>query len=186
LQASGREIVALYDPAELDAVPGPYDGLYDFYAGLARRLGFDYVPKRTFALYEETLAKLAGDFPEFAFWANGIGLRKILDELTNVHQTAQAVLASTAIGMVPGKVRADLATRYQHEVGQPIADTAATASDAEIAALFRAVGRIAREHDVVASGYRFLANHGENAHQEVPHFHVHLFAGRPLGRMIPT
>jgi histidine triad (HIT) family protein len=63
-------------------------------------------------------------------------------------------------------------------------DFTATASDVEIAALFRAVGRIAREHDVVASGYRFLANHGENAHQEVPHFHVHLFGGRDLGRMI--
>jgi diadenosine tetraphosphate (Ap4A) HIT family hydrolase len=63
-------------------------------------------------------------------------------------------------------------------------DFTATASDVEIAALFRAVGRIAREHNVAASGYRFLANHGENAHQEVPHFHVHLFGGRDLGRMI--
>jgi diadenosine tetraphosphate (Ap4A) HIT family hydrolase len=25
---------------------------------------------------------------------------------------------------------------------------------------------------------------GQNAGQEVAHFHVHLFAGRPLGRMI--
>jgi histidine triad (HIT) family protein len=63
-------------------------------------------------------------------------------------------------------------------------DFTATASDVEIAALFRAVGRIAREHGVAAAGYRFLANHGENAHQEVPHFHVHLFGGRDLGRMI--
>jgi histidine triad (HIT) family protein len=63
-------------------------------------------------------------------------------------------------------------------------DFTATASDVEIAALFRAVGRIAREHKLAASGYRFLANHGENAHQEVPHFHVHLFGGRDLGRMI--
>jgi histidine triad (HIT) family protein len=25
---------------------------------------------------------------------------------------------------------------------------------------------------------------GEHSGQEVPHFHVHLFAGRPLGRML--
>lgn len=63
-------------------------------------------------------------------------------------------------------------------------DFAETASDEEVAALFRAVGRIAREHGVSESGYRFLANHGPDSHQEVPHFHVHLFGGRDLGRMI--
>jgi diadenosine tetraphosphate (Ap4A) HIT family hydrolase len=63
-------------------------------------------------------------------------------------------------------------------------DFTTKASDAEIAALFRAVGEIARTHNLVAPGYRFLANHGSDAHQEVPHFHVHLFGGRDLGRMI--
>ena len=63
-------------------------------------------------------------------------------------------------------------------------DFAATASDAEIAAFMRAVGRIAREHGLTDSGYRILANHGRDAHQEVPHFHVHIFGGRDLGRMI--
>ena len=58
------------------------------------------------------------------------------------------------------------------------------ASDAEIAAFMRAVGRIAREHGLAAPGYRILANHGRDAHQEVPHFHVHIFVGRDLGRMI--
>jgi histidine triad (HIT) family protein len=65
-------------------------------------------------------------------------------------------------------------------------DFTATASDAEIAALFRAVGKIARDYNLAAPGYRFLANHGDDAHQEVPHFHVHLFGGRDLGRMIGT
>ncbi len=63
-------------------------------------------------------------------------------------------------------------------------DFAATASDNEIVAFTRAVGRIAREHGLVEQGYRMLANHGRDAHQEVPHFHVHIFGGRPLGRMI--
>ena len=63
-------------------------------------------------------------------------------------------------------------------------DFAENGSDAEIAGLFRAVGRIARALGVIGSGYRFLANNGRDAHQEVPHFHVHLFAGRDLGGMI--
>jgi diadenosine tetraphosphate (Ap4A) HIT family hydrolase len=58
------------------------------------------------------------------------------------------------------------------------------ASEAEIAALFRTVGQIAREAGVAESGYRILSNCGVDANQEVPHLHIHIFAGRPLGRMI--
>ena len=63
-------------------------------------------------------------------------------------------------------------------------DFSARASEAEIVAFVRALGRIARDHGVAESGYRVLANHGVHAHQEVPHFHVHIFGGRHLGRMI--
>ena len=63
-------------------------------------------------------------------------------------------------------------------------DFAAKASDAEIAAFFRAVGKIARDLGLVEPGYRILANHGRDAHQEVPHFHLHIFGGKDLGRMI--
>lgn len=65
------------------------------------------------------------------------------------------------------------------------ADFSALASEAEIAGFIRAVGTIAKELGLEAPGYRLLANMGEDSGQEVPHFHVHLFAGRPLGRMIP-
>jgi histidine triad (HIT) family protein len=65
------------------------------------------------------------------------------------------------------------------------ADFSASAADAEIAGFFRAAGRIARDLGLEATGYRALANMGEHAGQEVGHFHLHLFAGRPLGRMIP-
>jgi diadenosine tetraphosphate (Ap4A) HIT family hydrolase len=65
-------------------------------------------------------------------------------------------------------------------------DFSAKASDAEIAAFVRAVGRIAREAGLVVEGYRLLANTGGNAGQEVPHLHVHLFAGRGLGPMLAT
>jgi diadenosine tetraphosphate (Ap4A) HIT family hydrolase len=64
-------------------------------------------------------------------------------------------------------------------------DFSQNASAEEIAALVRAVGRIAREQGVAESGYRILANTGPAAHQEVQHFHVHLFGGRDLGGMLP-
>ncbi|MFQ5784881.1 MAG: histidine triad nucleotide-binding protein [Alphaproteobacteria bacterium] len=63
-------------------------------------------------------------------------------------------------------------------------DFSENAPDAEIAAFMRAVGRIARDQGVADSGYRFLANNGADAHQEVPHLHIHIFGGRKLGRMI--
>jgi diadenosine tetraphosphate (Ap4A) HIT family hydrolase len=64
------------------------------------------------------------------------------------------------------------------------ADFSAQASDAEIAGFVRAVGRIAREAGYEADGYRLLANIGMHSGQEVPHFHVHLFAGKFLGPML--
>lgn len=63
-------------------------------------------------------------------------------------------------------------------------DFSAAASDAEIAGFVRAVGEVARRKGLVESGYRLLANVGGNGGQEVPHLHVHLFGGEPLGRMI--
>ena len=54
----------------------------------------------------------------------------------------------------------------------------------EIAGFVRAVGRIAREAGLVEPGYRLLANVGCDGGQEVPHLHVHIFAGQPLGPML--
>ena len=63
-------------------------------------------------------------------------------------------------------------------------DFAAKASEAEIAGFVRAVGTVARDLGLVEPGYRLLANVGQHGHQEVPHLHVHLFGGRPLGAML--
>ncbi len=63
-------------------------------------------------------------------------------------------------------------------------DFSERASDEEIGAFVRAVGRIARDHGLVAAGYRLLANVGLNGGQEVPHLHVHIFGGQPLGPML--
>lgn len=63
-------------------------------------------------------------------------------------------------------------------------DFSAKASAEEIAGFVRAVGKIARDMGLVEPGYRLLANVGPHGGQEVPHLHVHLFGGEPLGRMI--
>jgi diadenosine tetraphosphate (Ap4A) HIT family hydrolase len=63
-------------------------------------------------------------------------------------------------------------------------DFSARASDGEIAAFVRAAGKIARDEGLVREGYRVLANVGLRGGQEVPHLHMHIFGGRPLGPML--
>ena len=63
-------------------------------------------------------------------------------------------------------------------------DFSARASADEIAGFVRAVGKVARDAGLVEPGYRLLANTGVNSGQEVPHLHVHVFGGRPLGPML--
>lgn len=63
-------------------------------------------------------------------------------------------------------------------------DFSARADDALIAGFVRAVGQVAREAGLVEPGYRLLGNVGPDSHQEVPHLHVHILAGRPLGPML--
>jgi len=63
-------------------------------------------------------------------------------------------------------------------------DFSAKASDAEIVDFVRAVGDVARSTGASAQGYRVLANIGKRGGQEVPHLHVHLFGGAPLGVML--
>ena len=63
-------------------------------------------------------------------------------------------------------------------------DFAATASDAEIADFTRTIGKVARQVGADQQGYRLLSNIGKRGGQEVPHLHVHLFGGAPLGPML--
>lgn len=63
-------------------------------------------------------------------------------------------------------------------------DFSAKASDPEIAGFVRAVGKVARDQQLVVQGYRLLTNTGKRAGQEVPHLHVHVFGGQPLGPML--
>jgi histidine triad (HIT) family protein len=63
-------------------------------------------------------------------------------------------------------------------------DFAEKATDAEIAALMRAVRKVAGLKGVDAGGYRLIANAGAEGGQEVPHFHFHVLGGRALGGRI--
>jgi histidine triad (HIT) family protein len=63
-------------------------------------------------------------------------------------------------------------------------DFTMNAGDAEIADLIRTAAAIARDAGHAQSGYRLLSNCGRDAHQEVPHLHLHIFGGRPLGPML--
>ena len=55
---------------------------------------------------------------------------------------------------------------------------------AEIADFARTIGKVARMVGADAQGYRILSNIGKRGGQEVPHLHVHLFGGAPLGPML--
>ena len=63
-------------------------------------------------------------------------------------------------------------------------DLSEKGSDEELAGFVRAIGKVARDQQLVVQGYRLLANIGKRAGQEVPHLHVHIFGGQPLGPML--
>jgi diadenosine tetraphosphate (Ap4A) HIT family hydrolase len=65
-----------------------------------------------------------------------------------------------------------------------VTDFSAGASEAEIVAFNRAIHKVAELKGVTTSGYRVIANTGLNGGQEVPHFHIHIIGGAPLGAMV--
>ena len=65
------------------------------------------------------------------------------------------------------------------------ADFVKRASGDEVVDFFRTVGLVATQLGLDDPGYRILSNIGPHGGQEVPHFHVHLFGGQPLGAMLP-
>jgi diadenosine tetraphosphate (Ap4A) HIT family hydrolase len=50
----------------------------------------------------------------------------------------------------------------------------------EIAAVMQSTGQIAADLKLEESGYRVITNAGQNAGQEVAHFHLHLLGGKAL------
>ena len=51
-------------------------------------------------------------------------------------------------------------------------------------AFFQSVQKVATQEGLVESGYRLITNHGKNADQTVPHFHVHILGGKKLGGLL--
>lgn len=49
--------------------------------------------------------------------------------------------------------------------------------------LFLVARRVA-EQEGLEKGYRLIVNSGEHAHMEVPHLHLHLLGGEPLGPLL--
>jgi histidine triad (HIT) family protein len=62
------------------------------------------------------------------------------------------------------------------------------ASDAEIADFHRTVAKVCALLGIQpgegGGGFRAITNAGEHGVQEVPHFHLHILGGRPMGRMV--
>lgn len=67
-----------------------------------------------------------------------------------------------------------------------IADFSQKASAAEKAEFFGAVAAVIAEFGLEETGFRSIANTGEHGGQEVPHFHMHIVGGKPLGRMLTS
>jgi len=65
-------------------------------------------------------------------------------------------------------------------------DFSQNASIEEQAAFLAAISRVAKMAGVAEDGYRLIANSGTHGHQEVPHLHMHILGGQPLGRMMPS
>lgn len=64
---------------------------------------------------------------------------------------------------------------------------ASEATEAEIVDFWRTFGSICAELGVTPdtdAGYRIISNAGMDGVQDVPHFHLHILGGRPLGRML--
>lgn len=58
----------------------------------------------------------------------------------------------------------------------------ATAEDVDLLGhLMQVAAEVARAEGVGESGYRCVINAGPDGGQEVPHLHIHLLGGRPMG-----
>lgn len=58
------------------------------------------------------------------------------------------------------------------------------ASPDEIVGFYTFLENVIAHFHLHEEGYRLISNHGINAGQEVPHFHIHLLAGQPLGPLL--
>ena len=60
-------------------------------------------------------------------------------------------------------------------------DFVSKAESKTISSFFKKINKIVKVLNLENSGYRIISNHGKDANQEVPHFHVHILGGENLG-----
>ena len=63
-------------------------------------------------------------------------------------------------------------------------DFTAKASPELTVKFYKAIYHVLQKFNLQKEGFRILSNHGAHGGQEVPHYHVHIFGGCPLGQMI--
>lgn len=64
-------------------------------------------------------------------------------------------------------------------------DFLSKASSDTVHGFFERVRKVAHMVEAQENGYRLITNHGQDASQSVPHFHVHILGGRALGGLLP-
>ena len=69
---------------------------------------------------------------------------------------------------------------------QNFSDFTKKADPKEVANFFTKVNQVAESLKDTGSGFRIISNIGQNAHQTVEHFHMHILAGQKLGPLIST
>jgi histidine triad (HIT) family protein len=56
----------------------------------------------------------------------------------------------------------------------------------KVTQFFQKIAKISQDLKVDESGFRLITNKGNDAHQTVKHFHVHILAGKKLGPLISS
>ncbi len=65
-----------------------------------------------------------------------------------------------------------------------INDFATRATDEEICALIRVIPKITKKLGLHENGFRVISNIGNHGGQEVPHLHLHILGGEPVGLLV--
>jgi len=65
-----------------------------------------------------------------------------------------------------------------------LSDFIIQASESDFAYFFKKTLEIVKKFKLNKTGFRLITNDGNDANQEVPHFHVHILGGNNLGGLI--
>ena len=66
----------------------------------------------------------------------------------------------------------------------PTANEITDEDESLVGHMFTVARDLAKKEGVAQDGYRLIINVNDDAGMEVPHLHLHLIGGKPLGRMV--